>query len=218
MKIQRLFTKSLPVVAVLVAATLTNVQVTAQEAKAEPVKAEPVKAQPAKATPAAIGTPNVRALTVTVDLISKTKLEGTLTDTTQLQMKSSFGAVDIPLSEVAGIKFASADDPSTTVVMLNGDSITGATDVQLITVETEWGTARINGTSIGSILFVPGLSWNSQSGLNGTRWNLNETKQKEVAATNPPPATANGRPTNSRPIQNQRPVQTFNNGFRSFSN
>lgn len=217
MMIRQLSTKSIPsclrlaVAAVLVAATMANVHVSAQEAKAEPVKAEL-----AKAKPAAIGTPNVRALTVTVDLISKTKIEGTLTDTTQLQMKSSFGAVDIPLSEVAGIKFASADDPSTTVVMLNGDSITGATDVQLITVETEWGTARINGNSIGSILFVPGLSWNSQSGLNGTRWNLNETK-KEVAAT--PPAANTGQPTNSLPVQqNGRPVQNFNNGFRQFSN
>ena len=39
--------------------------------------------------------------------------------------------------------------------MLNGDSITGATDVKLMTVETEWGVAQINGQSIQSILFVP---------------------------------------------------------------
>ncbi|MEM9586317.1 MAG: hypothetical protein AAGA03_03475 [Planctomycetota bacterium] len=142
----------------------------------EPAKAVPT-AKPVAATPVAKATPAIRPLSVTVDLISKTKIAGTLTDTTQLEMKTSFGAAQIPLSEVAGIKFASADDASTTVVMLNGDSITGATDVKLITVETEWGVAQINGSSISSILFVgDDVVWSPVAGLNGKRWNLAEKK------------------------------------------
>ena len=129
----------------------------------------------------------VRPLSVSIDLLSSKNLSGTLTDTTTLEMRTSFGIASIPLSEVAGIRFASADNASTTVVMLNGDSITGATDVKLVSIETEWGMATINGPNIASILFVPGLVWNAQSGLNGKRWNLvnkkTSPKQPEAAAT-----------------------------------
>lgn len=166
-----------------------SAQADGEPAKAEPVKAEPTKAapiSPAKATPTQ-PTPTVRPLSVTVGLISESEIEGTLTDTTQLQMQTSFGTASIPLSEVAGIRFASTSDTTTTVVMMNGDSITGATDVKLITVETEWGTASINGPSIKSIMFVPGLAWNPQTGLNGKRWSLTDAK---VQPTPAPPAAA----------------------------
>ncbi len=161
-------------IAVAALAALTTIANTtdAQEASKTTAKAKPVTR--------AIATTKVRPLSVTVDLLSKTKLSGTLTDTTTLEMRTSFGTANIPLSEVAGVKFASASDASTTVVMLNGDSITGATDVKLVTVETEWGTATINGPNIASILFVPGLTWAPQAGLNGNRWNLANTR-KEVA-------------------------------------
>ncbi|MFG0262928.1 MAG: hypothetical protein ACF788_11105 [Novipirellula sp. JB048] len=195
-------------VACLAVATIsTSVAVAEDEAKPTPVaKAKVVaKAAPA-AKPAAVAkadsTPAVRPLSVSIDLISKTVIQGTLTDTTQLDMQTSFGVANIPLSEVAGIRFASASDASTTVVMLNGDSITGATDVKLVTVETEWGIATINGSSISSILFVPGVDWNPQSGLNGKRWNLaNEPKEPAKAKTpvksstpaRTAPTTQNGR-------------------------
>ncbi len=157
-------------------------------AKKDPPKATPTKAaEPKEAAPA------VRPLSVTVDLTSKGKLEGTLTDTTQLQMQTSFGTASIPLSEVAGIKFASAEEATTTVVMLNGDSITGATDVKLITVETEWGTASINGPSVASMMFVPGLEWSPSTGLNGRRWSLIDTTttpdQPQPRSTLPPQAS-----------------------------
>lgn len=219
MKLNHLLFKTLAMAAVALATTFTPNQLAAQEAKAEPVKAEPAKAEPAKAEPTkpvarkVVGEPKVRPLSVTVDLVSETKIAGTLTDTTQLDMQTSFGSVPIPLSEVAGIKFASADDPSTTVVMLNGDSITGATDVKLITVETEWGTATINGVSIASILFVPGLSWNSQSGLNGNRWNLAEQK-KEAPPAAPPTTRPQPVQQSGRPVQSGQIYQGGN--FRSF--
>jgi hypothetical protein len=140
----------------------------------------------AKAKPVAraiASSSKVRPLSVSIDLLSSTKLAGTLTDTTTLEMRTSFGTANIPLSEVAGIKFASASDASTTVVMLNGDSITGATDVKLVTVETEWGMATINGQNIASIMFVPGLTWSPTAGLNGKRWNLANTKSASSKAS-----------------------------------
>ena len=186
---------------VAVVALTFTVNADAQEAK------KAVAKPAAKPVARAIATPKVRPLSVSVDLISPTKITGTLTDTTSLDMRTSFGTANIPLSEVAGIRFASADNASTTVVMLNGDSITGATDVKLVTVETEWGSAKINGQNISSIMFVPGLMWNSTTGLNGKRWNLVnakaiQPKAPSKTATVAPgtrlPATSTPRPTTSR--------------------
>lgn len=165
-------------------------------------KAQPVAAVP-KAMPAAKSSsskshtmravPQARPLVVTVDLLSGTKISGTLTDATSLEIRTSFGAADMPLSEVSGIRFATSDDPTTTVAMHNGDSITGATDVKIVTVETEWGTATINGQSVQSILFVPNVTWNSLAGLTGKRWSLVGVKK------NPPKQPAAAAPVAPRP-------------------
>ena len=171
------------VAAAAIAAMSLTTTAHAQE-KREAKKADKPVAR-AVASPA-----KVRPLSVNIDLLSKTNIGGTLTDATTLEMRTAFGIAQIPLSEVAGIRFASADNASTTVVMLNGDSITGATDIKLMTVETEWGIATINGQNISSVLFVPGLAWNPQSGLNGKRWNLANVK----AAKKPAPSTASKAP------------------------
>lgn len=195
--------------------SIATAQQKSEPAKAEPVKAEPTKAQPTKAKPISPAKPTARPLSVTVGLVSTNEIEGTLTDTTQLQMQTSFGTASIPLSEVAGIRFASANDATTTVVMLNGDSITGATDIKLITVETEWGTASINGPSIASIMFVPGLKWNPQSGLNGKRWSLSDEKP----ATPPPaPKAAAPAPRSTPAPRNQSFPQSgsFNSNGQFF--
>lgn len=166
-------------IAAMTLTTTANAQEKKEEKKAEKPVARAV-ASPAK----------VRPLSINIDLLGKTNISGTLTDATTLEMRTAFGIAQIPLSEVAGIRFASADNASTTVVMLNGDSITGATDIKLMTVETEWGVATINGQNISSVLFVPGLAWNPQSGLNGKRWNLANVKAEQP----PAPTTASREP------------------------
>ena len=189
------------------AAAITAMSLAATNADAQE------KASSAKPVARAIASSSkVRPMSVSVDLLSSTKLAGTLTDTTTLEMRTSFGTASIPLSEVAGIRFASADSASTTVVMLNGDSITGATDVKLVTVETEWGMATINGPNIASILFVPGLTWSPTAGLNGKRWNLanaksssSASKPTETASKAAAPATApaaSSRTTGRAPYSN----------------
>jgi hypothetical protein len=183
------------------ASTGVNAQETTKVAKAVPVaKAAPI----AKAVPSL----QVRPLSVMVTLLSKTKLTGTLTDITSINMRTSFGAADIPLSEVAGVRFASADDASTTIVMLNGDSITGATDINLMTVETEWGIAAINGSNVASVLLVPGIAWQPQVGLNGNRWNLATVKKPAPpAAAKPTTASRTASSTQRRsPMTSSRTV------------
>ena len=189
--------------AAIAAISLTSVT-NAQEKDAKEV---------AKPVARAVAAPDkVRALSVNIDLLNDTKIAGTLTDATMLEMRTAFGVANIPLSEVAGIRFASADNAFTTVVMLNGDSITGATDIKLMTVETDWGVATINGQNISAVLFVPGLAWNPQSGLNGKRWNLANTKTEKK----PEPTVANQTPpTQSRsgnvapPYQNRVPQPVY---------
>ena len=173
----------------------------AQQASKEAAKAKPVVAR------AIASSSKVRPMSVSIDLHSSTKLTGTLTDTTTLEMRTSFGTASIPLSEVAGIKFASASDASTTVVMLNGDSITGATDVKLVTVETEWGMATINGPNIASIMFVPGLTWSPTAGLNGKRWNLANTKSSSAASS-----TASTKPAANASSTSRTPAASSRSG------
>ncbi len=162
----------------------------AQEAIAEAkvVGNEPTEATRAKAA---------RPLTVSAEVVGDVKFTGTLVDSSSLQMKTAFGEAQIPLTEVAGVRFASGDDTSTTVVMLNGDSITGATETKFVTIETEWGSAKINGSSLTSLLFVPGLQWQSSTSINGKRWSLIEGKPAarpnlNVAPTRNPLSSAPG--------------------------
>lgn len=149
-------------------------------------------------------TPTLRPLTVTTGLTDDTRITGTLLDTSSISVKTAFGEASIPLSEVAGLRFPSAEDTSTTIVMLNGDSITGATDVKFISVETSWGNAKINGQSVATMLFVPGLTWHSSEALGGKRWTLIEQKPAAApAASTPAPRATVG---NSQPsLQNTQP-------------
>jgi hypothetical protein len=147
-----------------------------------------------------------RPLTVSVELTSQAVIAGTLLETEQIQMKTSFGEATIPLSEIAGIRLATPQDTTTTVVMLNGDSITGAVDLKNILVETEWGSAKINGSAILSIMLVPDLKWVNSNSLNGRRWFLVDAKEAAAAAaprstpsTTPPAAGANRLPNPSNP-------------------
>ncbi len=125
----------------------------------------------------------VRPLTVAAGLIDDTVITGTLLDSTSLSIRTAFGEAAIPLAEVAGIRFPVGEDTSTTVVMLNGDSITGATDLKFASVETSWGSAKINGQSIANLLFVPGLEWEASEAMGGKRWILAEKKPEQPAST-----------------------------------
>lgn len=161
---------------------------------------EPIaQAVPESAKPTASGEaqskPTVRPITVSVSLVDdSTTITGTLTETTSLSIKTAFGIAELPLNEVAGVRFPRGDDTSTTVVMLNGDSITGATDLKFATVETSWGSAKINGQSIASMMMVPGLAWQSVDILGSKRWQLIEA---------PRSATQPGKSSSSLPGSSQ---------------
>lgn len=179
-------------------ATVGNYAAAQEEATIEVIAA----AEPVEDESQATATPAVRPLTVATGLTDDTTITGTLMDSTSLNIKTAFGVASIPLSEVAGIRFPAADDASTTVVMLNGDSITGATDLKFVSVETTWGSAKINGQNIATMLFVPGLAWQSATNLGGKRWMLVETARDNQAQSSANPVQpASG----SRMLNNQLP-------------
>lgn len=173
----------------------------------------------AKAEPKSSSDKRVRPLTVSVQLLrSDLIITGALTDSNLLALRTAFGEASIPLSEVAGVRFPSGQDTSTTLVMLNGDSITGASDVKSITVETEWGSAKVNGENISSMMFVPGLEWQSVKGLNGTRWTLTEAKAKPAGTAPAGSNNAAGNGLSSSSAINAVPgLPASNNGANSGS-
>lgn len=168
-------------------------EIAVAEAVGEPV----AEATADEATPSS----RLRPLTVSATLNDEFVITGTLIDSTSIAIKTAFGEASIPLSEVAGIRFPGGDDTSTTIVMMNGDSITGATDLQYANVETTWGSAKINGPNVRHLLFVPGLVWQAKDGLSGKRWGLVE----KAKASNPVRQAGATQP--ARPNQNQVPVQ-----------
>ena len=167
-------------------------------------------AQEATATvvrvPAASAT-KMGPLTVTVELIGGQKITGALTDSTKLPIRTVFGAAEPDYSEIAGVKLASAEDTSTTVIFKNGDSVTGATDLKTVSVDTEWGSAKINGSSIATILFLPDMKWTSSMGMSGKRWSLVDSKSmpgqpgQMVPPLSAVPNANGSRPTVSSPIK-----------------
>jgi sRNA-binding regulator protein Hfq len=117
---------------------------------------------------------------VTIALLDGTKLAGELTEVDQWSMKTSFGTTNLPLSTIAGMRMAQEGNAITTVVLHNGDNLTGAVQLDQVVIQTEWGRAEVNGNHVASILFTPGLKWMSETGLNGMRWKL--------VTDQPPPA------------------------------
>jgi hypothetical protein len=187
------FSKVVAVLVVLVACTVTFAQsdssVTFAQSDQEPARAVPLgvatKAEPTLARiPVATRATAVSSLVASVLIDGKTTITGTILETTELPMKTTFGAATIPLSEVAGIRLPDEGTGSTTVVLHNGDVLTGATALDLLVIATEWGKAEINGPNISSILFNQGVKWVSEEGLTGKRWKLAESevgKQQPVA-------------------------------------
>jgi hypothetical protein len=185
--------------------------------------AVPVSATPTSSSSAPIitrsSTSSSRKLqphSVTVTLLDGMKLQGELTEVDQWTMKTSFGSTNLPLSTVAGMRMAQEGNSMTTVVLHNGDNLTGAVQLDQVVIQTEWGRAEINGNHIASILFTPGLKWSSETGLNGMRWKLvaDEPGRTAPAAPGAPGQPARPGTAPNQPQQPARPGAPAAPGFQ----
>lgn len=123
-------------------------------------------------------------LPVVIELLDDVRdLNGSLLDTDDLEVKTAFGSAKMPLSEVLGIRLPREADDTTTVVLHNGDMITGKVDIQNLLVQTSWGKSEVNGNNLASIFFDEGLRWTQLKLLAGDRWTLAKDEEDAPAAT-----------------------------------
>ena len=142
-----------------------------------------------------------KPLAVTVEILDGMAINGTLVDLVEMPLRTVFGEAKVPLSEVAGIKMAGEGAATTTLVLHNGDSVTGATNLSEVTVQTDWGKAVINGPNVASILFAQGVEWKSGKGFSGSRWTLAEKSSTQSATT-----SSSVRPANATTTRSTRPA------------
>jgi hypothetical protein len=163
-----------------------------------------VPAEPTKASQAEKKTENAdsRPLSVTVVLTKGTQITGAFLDSRELPLQTAFGEVKISLSEVAGVRFAREGSPATTVVLHNGDSVTGATDLTAVHVETEWGRAMVHGPNVSAVLFARGVKWVSEKDLTGTRWKLTSIPPAQPQPARPQPGVRPGNTNRSYSSRN----------------
>ncbi|QDS89907.1 hypothetical protein EC9_41090 [Rosistilla ulvae] len=146
--------------------------------------------------------PQVQPLPVVIELRDDVRdFNGSLLDTDDLEVITAFGIAKMPLTEVLGIRMARDESETTTVVLHNGDIITGRVDITNLLVQTSWGKSEVNGDNLASIFFDEGLSWKGLELLAGEKWTLEKAEElapSPTAQTQAAPAAETGaRPNQS---------------------
>ena len=110
-------------------------------------------------------------------LQNKLELSGTPVDLEAIEMSSLFGEAKIPLHTIAGIRFAQGPEEQTTVVLLNGDALTGYINLADINFVSDWGEAKVNVAHVVSVVFRDDLAWSGVATPNGKRWRLTKLQR-----------------------------------------
>ena len=110
-------------------------------------------------------------------LQNKLELSGTPVDLEAIEMSSLFGEAKIPLHTIAGIRFAQGPEEQTTVVLLNGDALTGDINLADINFVSDWGEAKVNVAHVVSVVFRDDLAWSGVATPNGKRWRLTKMQR-----------------------------------------
>jgi hypothetical protein len=136
---------------------------------------------------------DMRAGTMKLVLRKGLELEGTPSDLETIKMNSLFGEASIPLHTIAGIRFAQDPGEQTTVVLLNGDALTGEITLADVKFVSEWGEAKVNVAHLASIVFHPDFTWSAVNTPTGKRWQLTRVQTGQQINNSP------GRVLMSRP-------------------
>ncbi|QDV71005.1 hypothetical protein Poly24_47380 [Rosistilla carotiformis] len=131
------------------------------------------------------------ALNIVIELIEDDRvLNGELLDIGDLKLQTAFGPASIPLAEVLGIRLSRSVTDVTTVVLNNGDMLTGQVDIRSLLILTKWGKSEVNGANLASIFFAKNLRWESLDLLAGSRWTLVQNTTDASSSATPPRASA----------------------------
>ncbi len=136
--------------------------------------------------------------TMKVQLRGDLELSGTPIDLDTVKVNSLFGEANLPLHTIAGVRFAQGANEQTTIVLQNGDVLTGELGIENLKFASEWGEATVNIPHIRSIVFRSDLVWTSVSSADGTRWRLTRVKAAAAQANQ-------SRGTSSQTIRYFRP-------------
>lgn len=118
----------------------------------------------------------VAASTMKIKLRGDMELSGTPIDLETITVNSLFGEAKLPMHTVAGVRFAQKADEQTTIVLQNGDVITGELGMESLKLVSEWGEATVNIPHIETIVFRSDLAWTPVNTGNGTRWRLTKVR------------------------------------------
>ena len=136
--------------------------------------------------------------TMKIQLRGDLELSGTPIDLETIDVNSLFGEASLPLHTIAGIRFAQSPNEQTTIVLQNGDVLTGELGIENLKFISDWGEATVNVPHIRSIVFRSDLTWNPVSTTSGTQWRLTKVKATQASANA-------SRATNSQTIRYFRP-------------
>ncbi|MCA9184081.1 MAG: hypothetical protein R3E01_28680 [Pirellulaceae bacterium] len=117
-------------------------------------------------------------------LVKGMTLKGTPVDLETIQMNTIFGEAKIPVHTIAGIRFSQKPGTASTVVLQNGDLITGQILLGQIKFVSQWGEATVNTGSVESIVFANGLRWTGTNTVAGQRWTLSRGQAVSPATSN----------------------------------
>ncbi len=130
-----------------------------------------------ESNPADSAVTTVAASTMKVKLRGgEMELTGTPMDLEAITVNSLFGEAKLPMHTVAGVRFAQKEDEQTTIVLQNGDVITGELGMDHIKLVSEWGEATVRVPHIETIVFRSDLAWTPVSTGGGTRWRLTKIR------------------------------------------
>ena len=121
--------------------------------------------------------------TIKIKLRGNMELSGTPIDLETITVNSLFGEAKLPLHTVAGVRFAQSSDEQTTVVLQNGDVITGELGIDSLKLVSEWGQATVNIPHIETIVFRNDLAWTPVNTGSGTRWRLTKVRSATIPST-----------------------------------
>ena len=110
---------------------------------------------------------------VFIRLSDTKRMAGKIEGLTEIKLKTAIGELNIPMSEVAGIKFHTTSDDKAVVILNNGDSVTGIPSIAAVELVTDWGRADIEPEFIQSLTSTSGAKFRQESTDFGVRWTLN---------------------------------------------
>ena len=102
---------------------------------------------------------------------SRRGIYGTLENLEALPIKTQFGAVKVPIAEIAGIRFNDGDPTRVFVVLKKGDVFSGEINLDSITLKSRWGEQALKVSELESLTLNQDVIF-LRDAIDPKRWQL----------------------------------------------